>query len=246
MIGVSRSSSKLQEAKRKRLITSGTQNLKSAARAADFLIVCTPVDTIPKIISEIDRYAKAGTIVTDVGSTKESLVRWAQKRKFKNISFVGSHPMAGSHRTGLSHARSDLYRDSFTFVTKHSGINQNAVKQVTSFWKKLCRKVFIVSAERHDKIVSEISHLPHLIAALLAACASSQNLQFASTGFRDTTRVAKSDPRLWVPILLSNRKNMLRKISQFSKFLNQIKAQLNRSDQKHLSRFLQSSSSKLS
>ncbi len=246
VIGISRSASKLREAKRKKLITDGARDLRNGVQSADFIIICTPVDTIPKLIAEVDRFAKRSAIVTDVGSTKETLIRWAAKRKFKNIRFIGSHPMAGSHLTGLSHASSDLYRDSLTFVTKHAGAHKGSLKSVVSFWRKLCRKVVVLPAERHDKIVSEISHLPHVVAALLAQSASTTSLPFASSGFRDTTRIARSDARLWVPILLSNRRNLLRKLGEFSRTLNQIKSSLSRSNQKQLTSFLKSASNKLS
>lgn len=246
VIGISRSASKLRDARRKKLITGGVHDLKEGVQSADFIFVCTPVDTIPKFISTIDQYAKPGATVTDVGSTKESLIRWVEKRKFRNIQFVGSHPMAGSHLTGLSHANSNLYRDSFTFVTTHRKVNQKALRSVISFWKKLCKKVVVISADQHDRIVAEISHLPHLLAALLVGSVSSKSLAFASSGFRDTTRVAQSDPRLWVPILLQNRKNMLRGLQQFSKLLNQVKSELSHSDMKRLSDFLASSARKRS
>src|SRR3989338_904565 len=117
VIGASRSRSKIRLAKRKGFITRGTTKLSEAVKFCDCIFICTPVDTIPKFISQIDRFARSGTMVTDVGSTKAELIRWVEKKKFKNIHFVGSHPMAGSHLTGLQHATGDLYRSSFTFVT---------------------------------------------------------------------------------------------------------------------------------
>lgn len=246
VIGISRSSSKLHGALKKKLITAGTKNLEKGIASANFVFICTPVDTIPKLISKIDHFVKSGTVVTDVGSTKEALIQWVEKRKFSRIHFVGSHPMAGSHLTGLSHANSNLYRDSFTFVTTHRGINKKALKSVISLWKKLCRKTVLVSADQHDKIVAEISHLPHLLAALLVGTVSSKSMLFASTGFRDTTRVAQSDPRLWVPILLSNKKNILNQLNLFLKLSTQIKHYLNCSDSKFLSRFLKQSAQKRS
>jgi len=244
--GISRSALKLRDAQRKKIITAGTRDLKAGVQSADFIFICTPVDTIPKFISQIDRHAKPGAIVTDVGSTKGSLIRWVEKKRFKNIQFVGSHPMAGSHLTGLEHANSNLYQDSFTFVTAHRKVSRKALRSITVFWRRLCRKVVVVPADQHDQIVAEISHLPHLLAALLVGSVSSKSLVFASSGFRDTTRVAQSDPRLWVPILLSNRKNMLKGLQKFLKLLNQIKSALSRSDEKYLSAFLASSARKRS
>ena len=214
VIGVSRSSQKIRLAKKKKLITSGTTNLAKAVSSSNFIFICTPVDTISRLILQIDQFARKGTIVTDVGSTKEELIRWVEKRKFKHIRFVGSHPMAGSHLTGIEHATQNLYQSSFAFVTTHAGINKKALQLTVQIWKKLCDRAVVLDAKTHDQITAEISHLPHLVAALLVSNVSSKSLPFASTGFRDTTRVAQGDPRLWVPIFTSNRKNLNKLLGQ--------------------------------
>ncbi len=216
VLGVSRSPQKIRIAQKKKLITTGTTSLPLAVSAADFIFICTPVDTISHIILKVDQFAKKGATVTDVGSTKGDLILWAQKQRFKNIYFVGSHPMAGSHLTGIKHAKVDLYKSSFTFVTRHRGINQKAFELTKQIWRKVCKRVIEIDAQTHDEVTAEISHLPHLVATLLVDHVSPKALQYASSGFGDTTRVAQGDPRLWVPIFGSNRKNLIQGLQKLA------------------------------
>ena len=246
VIGVSRSPVNVRLAVRKRLIHEGTTNLAKAVSAADWVVICTPVNTIARFVSDIDRHAKRSVIVTDVGSTKGDLIRWVEKRKMRRIHFVGSHPMAGSHLTGLAHAQSDLFRKSFAFVTTHRGVNGRALQQVAALWKKLCRNVFILPAPVHDQIVAEISHLPHLAAAVLVDLASARSSRFAGTGFFDTTRVAASDPLLWTPIFEANRKNLIRLINRFQKRLTGLRRSLQKNQKAPILQLLRSAALKRS
>ena len=246
ILGVSRSSSKIRLAEKRKLITSGTTDLKKAVSQANYIFICTPVDTIPKLLLQIDRFAKKGTVVTDVGSTKGELIRWVEKRKLKNIQFVGSHPMAGSHLTGIEYATRDLYKNSFTFITRHPGMNQKAFALTAQLWKKICKHVVVIDAKIHDQVTADISHLPHLIASLLVMQASEASLRFASTGFRDTTRVAAGDPRLWMPIFISNSKELITRLESFGASLRKLISFLQTSNQAAIGRFLTQASKKRS
>lgn len=239
IIGVSRSRAKINLARRKKLITRGTTNLQDAVQAADLVFICTPVDTIQKLIFEIDRLAKKGTVVTDVGSTKGELIQWVLRKQFKNISFVGSHPMAGSHVTGVRYANAELFHDSLAFVTTHQKVSQNALRLVCSVWQKIGSRTVLINSELHDAITAEISHFPHLVAALLVDIATPHSLSFASTGFFDTTRVAQGDPRLWVPIVMTNRKNLIRLLVKLQKLVKQLETWLRKGKQNELHRFLE-------
>ena len=139
VIGVSRTPRNLAFAKKKKLIHSGTTDLRQALRNADFVVICTPVNTIARFIQTIDRYAKPGTVVTDVGSTKNAIVRRAAQKKLKRISFVGSHPLAGSHLTGVKHAQPDLFEGAHVFLTPVRASDSKAVHSVKTFWRKIGR-----------------------------------------------------------------------------------------------------------
>ena len=241
VIGVSRSRAKIKAALRKRFITSGTTNLKSAVQDANFVIICTPVDTIANLVFKIDSFAKRGTWVTDVGSAKHEIIEKIRKRRLNNIHFIGAHPMAGSHLTGLAHADPHLYRNAFVFVTKHAGMNQAAFKQVTALWKKICAKTVVINTKSHDEIVAEISHIPHFFAALLVDACSDRSLPFAGPGFKDITRVAQGDPRLWVPIFLANRSNIQKRLTRISKRLKSLQIFLQSGQTRQISAFLEKS-----
>lgn len=246
ILGYSRSSSKIKLAQKKKFIHSGSIHLNQVVQTSDIIFVCTPVDTIPHMVREIDSFARKGTVVCDVGSTKAQMIQKIQRLKLKNISFVGAHPMAGSHLTGLSHATSDLYKSSLTFITVHSGINQNALKKIAQVWRKLGSKVITVNPSTHDEIVAEISHFPHLLSALLVNTVSPKTLTFAGPGFRDTTRIAQGDPRLWVPILSDNQKNLIRLLKKLNVSLNKTLTALQSKDQNFLKKLLKKAALKRS
>ncbi|MBI4372516.1 MAG: prephenate dehydrogenase/arogenate dehydrogenase family protein [Candidatus Omnitrophica bacterium] len=243
IVAISRSPQKIAFAKKKRWIDQGFTTLSAKAlRNVGFVLVCSPVDVIPRHVRETDRFAKPGTIVTDVGSTKSEIVRWVDGRKFKNIKFVGSHPLAGSHLTGARHARADLFEGAFVFMTPTRKSHREAVRSVSSFWKKLGAQVRIFSPEAHDQTVSQISHLPHAVASILMHASSPKPLGYAATGFSDTTRVAQGDPKLWAPIFFTNRAHLIRDLSRFEKILRQLTFFLKRRSKSSIHKFLETAS----
>ncbi len=204
IVGVSRNAAAVREALRKKWIHQGSKDLNEAARVSDLIILCTPVDTFKSLLAKIEKSARPGTLVTDVGSTKEEICSWAAKRKFKKITFVGAHPMAGSHARGIKVSNPKLYDNRMTFVVR-SG-NSKSSGAVKAFWKKISGRVHEMDAAKHDRIAAEISHLPHASAVCLVASAAPSSYPFAAGGFMDSTRVAQADASVWVPIFLSNRK----------------------------------------
>jgi len=197
---------------------------------ATLVVLCTPVDTLKEGLQRLDRLAPPGTVVTDTGSVKGFLVRWAERKKWRRIEFVGAHPMAGSHERGIEHAGPHLFEEALTFVTPGRRVSAKALRLVTGFWKKISGRIAVVSAEEHDRITAEISHLPHFLAACLTASVSSKSLPFASSGFLDTTRIAQANPSLWVPIFVENQKELFRALHRFERALEKMKKILKRQD----------------
>lgn len=220
VIGVSRSTAKIRYALRKKIIHQGFTHLSQAVFQSDFVIVCTPVDTVSKIVREIDSIARRPIVVTDVASTKEEIVRSVTRRKLKHVQFAGSHPMAGSHVTGIEHSSVRLFEGATTFVTPSGHVS--AVQEVSAFWKKLGARTVRITPQKHDQVVSQISHLPHAVASLLVQSVSESALPFAATGFMDSTRIAQGDPRLWTPIFMTNRKNLLKDLIVFERNLKKL------------------------
>ena len=194
-----------------------------AARDAQLTIVCAPVDQIVALVQQVAPVLPAGAIVTDVGSVKGEICRRGHQAVAAGTHFVGSHPMAGSEKTGWEHGRADLFVRRTVFVTPLPETDGAATDRVTAFWAALEGEVATVAPDAHDEIVAHISHLPQVLAATL--CASLQRRDprwrnFAGGGLRDTTRIAGGDPKLWKTILEQNRDEVLRALRAYQEDLH--------------------------
>ena len=242
VMAISRSSAKIQLAVRRKAIDRGSTKPDKILPFADLIIICTPVSSIPSWITLAEKFAKPGTHVTDVGSTKAALIRWAERKKTHNIRFVGSHPMAGSHQSGMEYAQDSLFDGSLTFVTKTPKTDPAALKKITAFWKRISKRICVLSPSAHDKIVSEISHAPHALAAMMVLTAAPLSLPFAASGFLDTTRVAQGDPGLWRDIFEANRHFVLKNLKEKKRHLDRFIGFLAKNDTQAVHRWLQKAS----
>jgi len=242
IVGVSRTAASLQKARRQGWIDKGYPNLAQAFEAKGarplLVILCTPVDTLRDLLLQLDQVAWPGTVVTDTGSVKGFLVRWAESRTWRRIHFVGAHPMAGSHERGIDHAAPHLFDHALTFITPGRRGPQSTLRLTTNFWKKLSGRVVLVSPEEHDRFAAQVSHLPHLLAALLVVSTPPKALGFAASGFLDATRIAKGEPSLWVPIFLENRKELHPWLENFSEDFERVKRIIRKGDRERLKRIL--------
>ncbi len=224
--GVSRNAAALRTALRNKWIHRASRGDLSGVCFADLVILCTPVDSLKNLLKVIDLAARRGTLVTDVGSVKGEVCDWAAKQKWKNIRFVGAHPMTGSHERGIRAAEPRIYDSGFTFVVKSKGVSPAAFAAVKGFWQKISRKVVVIDAKRHDRAVAEISHLPHALASCLVEAVPQASLKFAASGFRDSTRVAQGDASIWLPIFLSNRSAVISAVESLEKMISGFKSLL--------------------
>lgn len=208
--GVFRRRSTLAKALKRKAVSRGYMNVADGVKGADFIIVASPVRAIPRLVREAAKYAKPGTIITDAGSTKRWIVDSVAGIALagRKIYFVGSHPMAGSEHTSVEYARSDLLDGAACIVTKTRFTDKKAFSKVVAFWKTLGARVSVMDPASHDSSVANISHLPHIAAFGLAGSVDVKDLKLAAEGFKDTTRVASSDPDLWADIFLTNRKEV--------------------------------------
>ncbi len=189
-----------------------------AARDASLVIIASPVDRIVPLTEEIAPHLTAGTIVTDVGSVKAEISRLGHAACGERIHFIGSHPMAGSEKTGWEHATDTLFEKRTCFVTPLAESDPAAAAAVVKFWHDLGSEPATVTPDQHDEIVAHISHLPQVVASSLCAFLATKNpawRNFAGGGLRDTTRIAGSDPQLWRTILEQNRDEVLRALRAF-------------------------------
>ncbi len=175
---------------------------------ADLVVLCVPVGAMPKLAREVVNLIGTQTIVTDVGSVKGIPVE-ALSSIFSSCGrFVGSHPMAGSEKTGIQVARANLFDDAVCFLTADALSTPEAVRELRTFWESLGSRVVETSPSSHDEMVALISHLPHLLAATLMQTVVGENpqaIELCGGGFRDSTRIASGSPVMWAEILRTNR-----------------------------------------
>jgi len=176
--------------------------------------------------------------VTDVGSTKRSVVELAERILPRSARFVGSHPMAGSEKRGVEFARADLFQAARCIITPTDHTDAAALAEVESFWRLLGMQTTRMSPQDHDRLVCDVSHLPHAIAAALVAMQSDDAFTLAGKGFLDTTRIAGGDGGLWRDILHDNRDNLLHGLHRFREQLDRLEHLLSPAESDALARWL--------
>ena len=223
-----------------------------AVDGADLVVLCTPILTMPALVESFRNRLAAGSIVTDVGSTKNWLTGEIDALLCNTSSrFVGSHPMAGSEKTGLAAAVPDLYQDATVFVTLEKGRPDAATSTVAAFWESIGARVILMTPRAHDDIVARTSHLPHLVASLLmntvAREADTEDLgSFCGPGLRDATRIAEGSEYVWHDIIKSNRRAVLEELDAFSEQLDELRDMLAKRDFESLRKLLRSARQKRS
>ncbi len=244
IVGISRSQKAILTALKNKWVDEATKDVSLGAAGADIVILCMPVGTFLPYLKEIDLAVCRKVLVTDVGSVKGSVLREVNSVDWKNISFVGAHPMAGSDKQGIDLANASLYDNALIVLTKDAKTSPKAYAEIKKFWQKISPRIFETTPATHDKLVAEISHLPHAAAASLVRIVSGNALKIASSGFCDTTRVAASSPNIWTPIFLANRKEVLKSLELFERGLDDFKKILRSGDMKKLTAFLEKSRQK--
>ncbi len=205
IIGVGRSEASLAVAQDRGAITAATTDLAAAVAAADLVLVATRVGLIGTQLEQIDAAVRPDTLITDAGSTKQSIVAaWERSRPSRRGRFVGSHPLAGSHERGPQAADAELFTGRLAVLTPVAETPSDDIAAVRAFWTALGAKTEELAPADHDRLLAAASHAPHLVAAALAAATPAAARPLTAGGWRDTTRVAAGDPELWTDILLDN------------------------------------------
>jgi prephenate dehydrogenase len=186
-----------------------------AVREADIVVICVPIWTIAQLAKQIVPTLKPGAVVTDVGSTKSELLKtMGPLFKESTAHFVGSHPIAGSEKTGIEAGDPDLYQGRLTVVCPSEG-----APEISNLWKAVGSEVVEMSPEAHDAMLASTSHLPHMVAAALARSVANGDPErkagFCGTGFKDTTRVASGSADMWVDIIDTNRAALEAELGRF-------------------------------
>lgn len=238
VVGIGRNSQRLSVAQELGAVTEFTTDLATGVREADCVVVCTPVDQVAQHILTAAAAAPPGVFLTDAASTKESIVAELEAKLPEGTNFLGSHPMAGSEKSGVSQARADLYVDRTVVLTPTDKTPSDAVSQGEALWQSIGARVQSMPPAEHDQAVARISHLPHVVAAALAEVLLERDHSLASTGFRDTTRIAAGSPELWQQILLDNAPAVLQALEPFETALSQLRQAIEARDAGQLNRLL--------
>lgn len=207
----------------------GTAYRGSAAEAvedADLVIVSVPVGASESVAKQIAAHLKPGAIVTDVGSTKASVIRQMAPHIPAHAHFIAGHPLAGTEKSGPDAGFAGLFEGRWCILTPLPGTDQSALSQLKGFWMALGSRVDEMDPVHHDKVLAIVSHLPHIIAYNivgtaddLESVADAEVIKYSASGFRDFTRLAASDPTMWRDICLHNKDAILEMLARFSEDL---------------------------
>lgn len=223
VIGHSNRQESVDKYLRRGVVDEATTSMREAAEKADVIFLCVPVGNLESYLTELSGMRlKPGCIITDVGSTKHSVVSRAASLEWRDVHFIGGHPMAGGERSGVEAASSHLFENAFYVLTPAPGVPESAYGRLEELLRLTKAQIVRVDARQHDEIVGAISHLPHIIAVALvnqiAGYNESDGLyeQLAAGGFRDITRIASSDPVIWRDILINNRDILLKLLADWN------------------------------
>ena len=216
-------------------------SLREAVTKSNFIIFCTPMSEYKNIIMKINNYISPNTLITDVGSSKIESSKIIKKFLKKGIAWTSSHPIAGSEVSGPQHGKSNMFEGRWCILIKEKNTIKKNLNFLKKFWEKIGSKVTIMSPEKHDKIFSITSHLPHLIAYNLVKSAqdfekkqSYDLIKYSAGGLRDFSRIAASNEIMWRDIFFNNNKNISNAIDLFIKNLKSFKSDINSKNNKSI------------
>lgn len=245
ILGYNRSQASRDIALERGMIDRVTDDFASFAPLADIIILTLPIQQTLAFIKKLASLdLKESVIISDAGSTKSAIVATAEKCfADKSVRFVGAHPMAGSHKTGAASADVNLFENAYYIFTPSSLTTPDTLEEMKDLLSGLHARFIEVDAEEHDRVTSQISHFPHILASGLMGQTASYAEQhdmtrrFAAGGFRDMTRIAESEPGMWTSILLSNRETIMERIEDFKGRLDEIGQAISKGDENQIWNF---------
>ena len=224
-----------------KIVDDSSSDTKKMADDSDLVVIATPLSSYEDVISKIKNSLKDGVILTDVGSVKENIINLIEKNIPESISWIPSHPIAGTEESGPEAGFSELFQNRWCILTPSKKAKEKDINLLQTFWEKVGSKVDIMQAKQHDYILSITSHIPHLIAYNIVN--TSLNIQdekestivkYSAGGLRDFTRIAASNPIMWRDVFIQNKKNTSKMIDQFIKNLEDLKKAIENEDGKKL------------
>jgi prephenate dehydrogenase len=231
-------------AKRMGVVDLATRDPAEAVRGAEMVVIAVTLGATAAVAERVRPHLPAGCIVTDVGSCKRLVIARTRGALGRGACFVGAHPIAGSERSGMGASRADMFEGAPCILTPVRGTDPAALEKTAAFWEALGARVSVMSPAAHDRVVAAVSHLPHLLAAALVNASVGMRggqrpvLDYAGSGFRDSTRVAAGDPGIWAEIAADNPREILRAVDRLEKQISLLKRALRRQDRGTVRRFL--------
>ncbi len=238
IVGCGRPGENLNVAATRGYIDVAEPDLSTAVADCDLVVVCTPVDLVAETVKRAAAVCSPRAVVTDVGSVKQAICRELESLNPGGAAFIGSHPIAGSEKQGCAHANSEVFLDHVCVLTPDARAPRAAVDRLATFWRFLGMRVVEMTPQAHDRALAQTSHVPHLVAAVLAASIDDENRHLTAGGFQDTTRIASGNPALWSAILLANARETSAGLRQLGDRLLKLADVLDRGDESALIAFL--------
>jgi prephenate dehydrogenase len=242
VVGIGRRQSSLRKARVLRAVTTTTTKIARGVADAELTVVCSPVQRIADHVAEAADACPRGALITDAGSIKARILADLKDRCPKglprDVVFVGSHPLAGSDKSGVQFATDDLFRGRPCIVTPTKRVPDRFVRGVSEFWRALGARVVEMTPAQHDAVVACVSHVPHIAASALASLAAG-SLDVVGTGWLDTTRIAAGDVELWRQILTGNRSAVLKALDKYETVLSAFRDALAARDEGRVRKLLE-------
>ena len=224
-----------------KMVNDSSSDTQKMAKDSDLIIIATPLSSYENVILKIKNSLKSGTILTDVGSVKERVIGLIEKDIPKDVSWIPSHPIAGTEESGPEAGFSELFKNRWCILTPSKKAKEKDIDTLKSFWKKIGSKVDIMDAKQHDYILSITSHIPHLVAYNIVNTSiniqeekQSAIIKYSAGGLRDFTRIAASNPIMWRDIFIQNKTNTSKEIEKFIANLEDLKNAIENEDGKKL------------
>ena len=241
IVSSNRSESTNQKIKQLNIVNEASSNISKMTEGSDLVIICTPLSSYESVIIKIKNVLKPGVILTDVGSVKEKIDILIKKNIAESVSWIPSHPIAGTEESGPEAGFAELFEKRWCILTPSKKVKKENLSKLKNFWEKLGSKVDIMSTKQHDYVLSITSHIPHLIAYNIVNTTlniqdekESNIIKYSAGGLRDFTRIAASNPIMWRDIFIQNKNNTSQFINQFIKNLEDLKIAIEKEDVKKL------------
>ncbi|MDC3104410.1 prephenate dehydrogenase/arogenate dehydrogenase family protein, partial [Candidatus Pelagibacter bacterium] len=220
----------IETIKKENLCDNISKDIQTAVKDSDLIILAIPLSSYKEVLLSTKDILKKDTIVTDTGSVKKEVNKIFENLNLTNISWIPSHPIAGTEESGPSAGFKDLFKNRWTIICDSKNSNKDKVEKLKKFWEFLGSKVKLMSNDEHDHILALTSHLPHAVAYNIVKTAINNDqkfrdevIKYSAGGLRDFTRIASSDPLMWRDIFIDNSENILKILDEFSKNIDDFK-----------------------